>query len=111
VAAAGIKTLEEVRAAPERIAALSANMAADRAAAKAFLYTNMYNSPEMEEEHRHAAEVVTGLFQALMANPELMPPDHRAQIPSEGLTRTVGDYIAGMTDNFIEQVWMRVRAG
>jgi len=108
VRAAGITTLDQVRASPERIAALSAEMEADRAAAKAFLYANMYNSPAMEVEHRHAERVVDELFGALMANPELMPADHRAQIATEGLARTVSDYIAGMTDNFIEQVWTRV---
>jgi dGTP triphosphohydrolase len=29
------------------------------------------------------------------------------QIPSEGLARTVADYIAGMTDSYIEQQWNR----
>jgi dGTPase len=108
VEASAITTLDEVRASPERIAALSPEMEAGRAAAKAFLYANMYNSPAMEEEHRHAEQVVEELFAALMADPELMPADHRAQIPTEGLARTVSDYIAGMTDNFIEQVWTRV---
>ncbi len=110
-AAAAITTLNDVRESAERIAALSPAMEAERAAAKAFLYANMYNSPEMEEGHRHADEVVEGLFAALMADPSLLPPDHRAQIPGEGLARTVADYIAGMTDNFIEQIWFRVRAG
>lgn len=109
VAAAGITTLADVREAPDRIAGLSAEMEADRGAAKAFLFANMYNAPAMEEEHRHAAEVVEDLFAALIADPVLLPPDHRVQIPTEGLARTVGDYIAGMTDNFIEQVWTRVR--
>jgi dGTPase len=34
-----------------------------------------------------------------------MPEDHQAQIPTEGLARTVTDYIAGMTDSYIEQIW------
>jgi dGTPase len=68
----------------------------------------MYNSPDMEEAHVHAAKVVDGLFGALMADPAQLPADHRAQIPTEGLARTVADYIAGMTDNFIEQIWARV---
>jgi dGTPase len=110
VAAAGITTLRQVREAPERMAALSANMETDRAAAKTFLYANMYNAPRMEEDHRHAAQVVAGLFAILMADPGLMPADHRAQIPTQGLARTVADYIAGMTDVFIEQIWARVRA-
>ncbi len=62
----------------------------------------------MEEAHRHAADVVEGLFSTLMADQSLLPPDHRAQIPTEGLARTVTDYIAGMTDSFIEQTWARV---
>jgi dGTPase len=109
VTAAGITTLQQVREAPGRLVALSARMEADRAAAKTFLYAQLYNAPRMEEDHRHAAEVVEGLFAAFMANPGLMPADHRAQIPTEGLARTVADYIAGMTDGFIEQIWTRVR--
>jgi dGTPase len=101
-------SLEQVRQAPDRLATLSPAMESDRAAAKAFLYANMYNSPEMEEAHVHAAKVVEGLFAALMADPGLMPADHRAQISTEGLARTVADYIAGMTDNFIDQIWARV---
>ena len=108
VAASNITTLEQVRQAPDRLAALSQAMESDRAAAKAFLHANMYNSPDMEEDHVHAAKVVEGLFGALMADPALLPADHRAQIPTEGLARTVADYIAGMTDNFIEQIWARV---
>jgi dGTPase len=104
---AGFTTLQQVRDAPGRIVALSPKMEADRAVAKAFLYANMYNSPRMEEDHRHATEVVEGLFAILVADPSLMPADHRAQIPTEGLARTVADYIAGMTDNFIQQIWIR----
>ncbi len=40
-----------------------------------------------------------------MAEPTLMPEDHQAQIPTEGLARTVADYIAGMTDSYIVQLW------
>jgi dGTPase len=108
VQSAGIATLQQVREAPGRLAALSPELEADRASAKAFLYANLYNSPGIEEAHRHATEVVRSLFAALIADPGLMPADHRAQIPTEGLARTVADYIAGMTDSFIEQTWTRV---
>ena len=107
VFALGATTLNEIRCAPERLAVLSRAMEADRAAAKHFLYVNFYNSPGMEEAHNHATEVVEGLFAALMADPGLLPEDHQAQIPTEGLARTVSDYIAGMTDAYIEQAWVR----
>jgi dGTPase len=103
----GAATLDEVRRAPHRLAALSPEMEASRSAAKSFLYTNFYNSPGMEEGHARAVEVVDGLFAALMDRPSLLPADHQAQIPTQGLARTVADYIAGMTDNYIEQAWTR----
>ncbi len=107
VAASGAVSLDEIRRAPRRIAALSAAMEADRAPAKSYLYANFYNSPGMEEEHERAARVVQELFSVLMADPTLLPADHQVQIPTEGLARTVADYIAGMTDSYIEQLWSR----
>jgi dGTPase len=107
VAAIGATALEDIRQAPERLAALSAGKENARAEAKEFLYTNLYNTLAMEELHRHAARVVEELFAALMADPAMMPEDHLAEIPTQGLARTVADYIAGMTDGFIEQAWGR----
>ena len=107
VGALGEPTLAAVRRAPQRLAALSSEMEAARAVVKKFLYANFYNSPGMEEGHAHAAEVVQQLFAALMADPSLLPEDHQAEIPTQGLARTVADYIAGMTDAYIEQLWVR----
>jgi dGTPase len=109
VAAMGAATLDDIRRAPSRVATLSSDMEAARARAKDFLYARLYNSPGMEEEHAHAARVVRDLFNIILANPALLPPDHQAQIPAEGLARTVADYIAGMTDTYIEQLWARCR--
>ena len=107
VAALGAATLADIRRAPHRLAALSPPVEAHRAAAKEFLYSSLYYSPVMEEAHAHATQVVQGLFAALIADPTLLPEDHREQIPTQGLARTVADYIAGMTDSYIEQAWAR----
>jgi dGTPase len=108
VVALGVTTLTEIRLAPCRVAVLSSGMEVSRATAKQFLYDNFYNSADMEEAHRHAAQVIEELFAALTADPELLPEDHQSQIHSEGLARTVADYIAGMTDTYIEQFWQDV---
>jgi len=107
VAAIGAYTLADVRRAPARLASLSRDMEAVRAGAKKFLYMHLYNSPGMEELHAHSKQVVQELFVFLMADPSQLPADHQAQISTEGLARTVADYIAGMTDAFIEQLWAR----
>lgn len=105
VAALYVQSLDDVRRARARLAALSPAIETERAAAKAFLYQNFYNSPEMEQVHAHAADVVEKIFALILNNPSLLPPDHQAQIATQGLARTVADYIAGMTDSFIEQLW------
>jgi len=110
VAAIGAESLEDIRRAPSRLAALSPQVEAQRAQAKQFLFGSLYNSPGMEEAHAHAEQVVQGLFKALIADPTPLPPDHQAEIPTQGLARTVGDYIAGMTDSYIEQAWLRSTA-
>jgi dGTPase len=107
VSAQGATTLDDLRRAPHRLAAHSPGMEPQRAQAKRFLYDNLYNSPLMEEAHRHADTVVEGLFAALMADPAQLPADHQAQAATEGLARTVADYIAGMTDSYVEQLWAR----
>jgi dGTPase len=107
VAAIGASSLAEVRGAPRRLAVLSPQMEGARAVAKGFLYRNFYNSPSMEKAHAHASAVVQGLFAALIEDPGLLPEDHQTQIPAQGLARTVADYIAGMTDSYIEQLWER----
>ena len=106
-AALGATTLADIRNAPARLAAFSLPMEQARAAAKFFLYAELYNSPGMEELHNHAEQVVGELFAAIVADPTLLPADHQEQIPTEGLARTVADYIAGMTDAFIQQLWAR----
>ena len=107
VEALGATTLSVIRRAPRRLAALSPPMEAARAAAREFLYASLYNSPVMEDAHNHATTVVESVFAALIADPGMLPADHREQIPTQGLERTVADYIAGMTDSFIEQLWER----
>lgn len=107
VAALGAVSLADIRQAPERLAVLSPAVETERAVAKRFLYDNLYNSPVMEEGHEHATDVVEGLFAAIVADPGMLPEDHQAQIPAEGLARTVADYIAGMTDSFIELAWTK----
>ncbi|MGD1108308.1 MAG: dGTP triphosphohydrolase [Terracidiphilus sp.] len=107
VNALGATTLEDIRSAPQRLSTLSAQMESERIAVKEFLYANLYNTPAQEQEHARAEEVVIEIFEELMAEPGLMPRDHQTQIPTEGLARTVADYIAGMTDSYIVQLWSR----
>jgi dGTPase len=103
----GIETLQDLRSAPHRIAHLSPEMEEKRQQTKRYLYANLYLSPALEAEHTHADEVVKTLYATWTANPELLPPDHQTRVREEGEPRAVADYIAGMTDAYIDQAWLR----
>jgi len=103
----GACTLDDIRRAAARVVRLSEPLEEQRSQAKKFLYSNLYLSPALEAEHEHAEEVVQTLFSAWIADPELLPPDHLARVREEGAPRAVADYIAGMTDAYIEQAWLR----
>ena len=110
VSALGATTLDDIRRAPQRLAALSAQMEAERAAVKEFLYANLYNSPGTGRGACARRRGGHRAFRRPHGRPGLMPQDHQAQIPTEGLARTVADYIAGMTDSYIVQLWSEARA-
>ena len=95
-------SLGSIRAAPQRVAGFSHAMEAERVlAAKDYLYQYLYQSDELEAAHVEAEQVVTTLFQCWVAHPELLPESCALDIAEEGLPRTVADYMAGMTDQFI----------
>lgn len=102
---AGAQTLADVRQHPSRLARLSPAMEAQRSETKEYLYEHLYNAPEMRVGHARAAEVIEKLFEAWVAEPDRMPADHQARAQIEGTPRAVSDYIAGMTDAYIEQQW------
>ena len=105
--ALGIQTLQDVRQAPHRIARLSPEMEEKRQQTKSYLYANLYLSPALQTEHAHSAEVIQTLFTAWTSDPELLPTDHQIRALEEGAPRAVADYIAGMTDAYIEQAWLK----
>lgn len=105
VESAGIKTLEDVRQYPDRLAALSAEREAERKQAKSYLHDHLYVSEEILRNHKQAEEVVGGLFRDWVRNPELLPNTHLAMVERDGAPRVVADYIAGMTDSFILDHW------
>jgi dGTPase len=110
---AGADTLDAIRHAPHRLAAFSPGMEELRLEAKRYLYTHLYNAPELAHDHEEAREVIAGLFRAWVADPELLPASHASQIGEEGAPRVVADYVAGMTDQYIlnhYQAWISRKA-
>ena len=98
---AGVKTLEDVRRYPHRLARFSAAVEHDRREFKKYLYSHLYFSSVLNPEKVDAELIISELFSLWMENPELLPYNYREKAEQEDLPRVICDYIAGMTDSYI----------
>jgi dGTPase len=107
--ALGATCLEDIRNYPERLAVFSSQAERERLQEKRYLYDTLYTCRELENEHEKAEEVVTSLFNFWIESPEELPHGYFEEVHSEGLARTVADYIAGMTDQFILMQYAQIK--
>ena len=105
---AGVKSLEDVRSYPGRLASFSEEVEKQRRQAREFLYPRLYFSPELKPEKDLAERIITELFCFWMERPEALPENYREKIGRESVPRIICDYIAGMTDNYILEQHQRL---
>ena len=97
---AGVRTIDDVRSAGKQLVGLSDGVADEERELKRFLYKRLYGLPELEPVREEAERVVADLAAAYSADPSLLPPDWQRPSDRLGQLRTIGDFIAGMTDRF-----------
>jgi dGTPase len=101
IADLGIETADDVRHAGRAIAGFDDVLAADERLLKRFMYANLYHHPRQLEIAEGCREVVAGLFAAYQDDPGLLPEEWRRDVDTEpARLRTIGDFMAGMTDRF-----------
>jgi dGTPase len=110
IQAAGIKTLEELRAQPGNVANYSPEMQELNLELKQYLFKNFYRHFRVVRMATKAERLIRALFDAYIEQPLQLPLEtqERAEEHAEGLHRTVCDYIAGMTDRYAIQEHKRL---
>ena len=100
-ASAGIETIEDVRAVGRPLAGFSNSIAEEEGRLKAFLFEHMYHAPSVRAVASEARTLIAGLFEAYRQDPRLLPPEWQRTWDNEvPMLRTIGDFIAGMTDRY-----------
>jgi len=97
---AKVETIDDVRAAGRPLAGFSSALAAEERELKRFLYERLYGLSELQPVRQEAERVVAGLAAAYRADPGLMPESWQRGGDGVQQLRTMGDFIAGMTDRF-----------
>ncbi|MGE3181126.1 MAG: dGTP triphosphohydrolase [Phycisphaerae bacterium] len=66
----------------------------------AFLRTRVYRHHRVLRSDSKARRIIEAIFEAYVAEPNLLPPRYLARVTTQGIRRVATDYIAGMTDRY-----------
>ena len=97
---AGVGSVDDVRHAGAQLAGFSTGLAEEERALKRFLYSRLYESPQLQQVREEAERIVANLAAAYRADRQLLPESWRRGGTTVEQLRTIGDFIAGMTDTF-----------
>jgi dGTPase len=105
----GIASVAEVRAAfrpadggTRRLVAHAPAIAAAKRELERFLFEKVYRSERVLAIRVPAQQKLSALFGWYLAHPESLPPRFQERAADCGIPRSTADYIAGMTDRFLE---------
>ncbi|MGZ5004047.1 MAG: deoxyguanosinetriphosphate triphosphohydrolase [Chthoniobacterales bacterium] len=110
IAEAGVQTADEVRRQESKLIRYSDERGRANNELRRFLYKNVYYHPRVAEVNERACEMLRAVFEAYVESPDLLGDAATRRIESEGLHRTVCDYIAGMTDRYLMEEHARIAA-
>jgi dGTPase len=108
IAAAGVKTTDDVRRQDKPLIRYSDELLQANQELRRFLYKNVYYHPRVAEVNERACEMLRVVFEAYVRAPDLLGDAATRRIESEGMYRTVCDYIAGMTDRYLMEEHARL---
>jgi dGTPase len=105
--AAAPTSIDDVRRRAKPLAGFSSEVREEHLELKKFLNEHVYRHYKVLRMTAKSRRVITELFEAFMADVNLMPTEHRDAAHrakqshgNAGRARTVADYIAGMTDRY-----------
>jgi dGTPase len=108
ISAAGLKSVEDVRAQAEPFVQYSTVRVQLNAELGRFLYENLYDNPEVNEPHIRARQVLEDLFKYYVEHHQEIGGAARKRARRDGWPRAVCDYLAGMTDRYALQEHQRL---
>jgi len=97
------QSVRDVMLAPEPIVAFSPPMQQHADAFRDFLFQNVYFSQSIQNQAEIATAMLRHLFQHYCQHPEHMGRKAQGRLATDGLKRTVCDYVSGFTDKYVFQ--------
>lgn len=97
---AGVSSVEDVRIQKKNLIGFSPELRRQNAALRKFLFKNLYFNPKVADANQRGCQLLESFFNRLVESPSLLGRKATRRIKTQGLHRTVCDYLAGMTDRY-----------
>ncbi|MEK6751164.1 MAG: dGTP triphosphohydrolase [Chloroflexota bacterium] len=103
----GVKSVDDIRSAGLGIARFSQDTSEKIIKAKSFLMNSLYIHPRTAGIRKRVQKMIRNIFQSFLEKPELLPNDIQIKIANNEKEkgRVVCDYVAGMTDKYLERTY------
>ena len=111
IEASGVRSVAEVRQQKSPLIAYSERLRTANQELRTFLYANLYYHPDVDQMNRRACEMLKDVFKTYLADPKLLGGNAVKRIRTDGLHRTVCDYLSGMTDRYLLNEFARLKPG
>ena len=103
----GVTSVWEVRNYPRRLIGYSKELKSGNAELRRHLYNKFYHHPSVREPNDKACLQMESVFNALISKPEKLGSRALSRIGEEDLLRVAEDYVAGMTDSYLRECYVR----
>jgi dGTPase len=96
----GVKSAEALQKLSYNVVSCSEDLRQRNRQLKDFLFSKLYRHYRVVRMAMKAEEILTELFSAYQAYPNILPNHYQEKLKDNNKERTLCDYIAGMTDRF-----------
>jgi dGTPase len=103
-----IKTADDVRKLKFKIITFSPEIEKKRQSLRKFLSENLYKHYRVMRMADKARRFIYELFKVYITKPEQLPPESQERLNQEDVYRVVCDYIAGMTDRYVQEEYRKL---
>jgi dGTPase len=103
-----IRTVEDVRRTAERLVLPSPEVQELKRELEQFLHQRVYRHQRVMRMAAKGRRFVQQIFAEYCRAPEQLPERYERRAKQEGLQRTVCDYLAGMTDRYAQDEYLRL---
>ncbi|OAI51332.1 deoxyguanosinetriphosphate triphosphohydrolase [Planctomycetaceae bacterium SCGC AG-212-F19] len=103
-----IATVADVRGAAALLVAQGPEVQAFKEELETFLHQRVYNHYRVQRMAAKGRRFLTEMFTAFCRTPQLLPERYQRRVQSETRERVVCDYLAGMTDRYAQNEYLRL---